>query len=119
MTDVVPKTDSKDEMFLDLWLKEHLHDDYYCVKRLGDTDYVLYTVWCQFNEEKLYKQYLPKTVVFSGSINRTDKIIFHGGCQPCISQSLHEVKRCFDCKYFKAEWSKKDLSIRSEQKRIT
>ncbi len=40
--------------------------------------------------------------------------VFHGGCLSCTSQRDHDVKRCNECQYQKAEWNKSDLSIRDD-----
>ena len=104
----------KDKVFEALWIDENVNKNYRADNILTNRDYVLYNVWRQFNDQRLYKQYLPNTTVISGSMNRTDKIIFHGGCLTCISQSKHRVRRCFNCQYFRADWNKKDLSIKTK-----
>lgn len=35
--------------------------------------------------------------------------IFHGGCHGCKSQLALGVKRCLDCQYYNADWSKPNL----------
>lgn len=51
-------------------------------------------------------------------------IAFHGGCHGCTMQEIHGVDNCIKCRYFAAEWHKKDLNNRPpteaelERKRI-
>ncbi len=106
---------SVDSKFEQIWIRCNVKEDYDADNELSDYEYIMYSVWTQFNDERLYEKYLPKTNVWSGSMNRTDKIIFHGGCLNCISQSIHNINRCADCKYFRANWSKKDLTIKIEE----
>ena len=44
------------------------------------------------------------------------RIIYHGGCISCVSQSENGIGRCVGCKYFTADWSKPDLSIKTKTK---
>ena len=42
------------------------------------------------------------------------KIVFHGGCISCTSQSTFGVHRCVGCRYFDADWSLPDLSTHQD-----
>lgn len=98
------------EKFLEIWKQDNVHSNYMASNVLSDDEYILYSAWCQLNDERLYRTLTPEMSITSGSVNRTDKIVFHGGCQPCESQHIHGIIRCKGCQYFRAEWGKPDLS---------
>ena len=41
-------------------------------------------------------------------------VLFHGGCVRCTQQLKHDLDFCYDCQYFEADWSKRDLSEKPE-----
>ena len=43
------------------------------------------------------------------------KIIFHGGCENCLSQSKYGLERCVGCQYFEGDWSLSDLCIDNDE----
>lgn len=81
-------------------------------KVLSDEEYILYSAYEQQNKMKIYAEHIPKCTLISGSEGITDKIIFHGSCLECSSQYNYPIeRRCIKCRYFRANWSKEDLSI--------
>jgi hypothetical protein len=99
-------------MFEKLWIEENVGRDYNRPsKELPDNQYAIYKAWAQFYSESLYAKHLPNTTLISGSKGST-KVIFHGGCLQCSSQSQYGIERCFGCLYFKFDRNKKDLSIK-------
>lgn len=94
-----------------IWIVENVKDHYnYPDEVLTDNEFIIYSAWRQLNDNWLYKKHLPNVMVMSGSMDRTDKIVFHGGCQSCDSQMKFGIMRCKGCQYFQADWSKPDLS---------
>ena len=100
--------------FMYVWIKENVERDYERRPKsiLNDNEYILYSCWRQVNDEWLYRHYTMRVV--SGSMGRSDKLIFHGGCIGCISQEINNIDRCKGCQYFRANWNKKDLCLREE-----
>lgn len=109
-----PKVNISDltELFKSIWIDKNVADNFRAHESLSDKEYVYYKVWCQMNDEHMYKTHLPNATVVSGSVNRIDKIIFHGGCLNCVSQEITGVGRCLGCQYFRADWNKPDLNVK-------
>jgi len=98
--------------FTQIWIAKNVDKDYNAADKLNDNEYLDYKLWEDMNTEALYKKYLPKTFLYSG---KNPNIIFHGGCLGCLSQRLHGLDRCKDCRYFRFNCSKLDLRIEGEE----
>jgi hypothetical protein len=99
------------DKFEKIWVDENVNDNYNATSLLNDDEYLDYNLWEDMNTERLFSKYKSDTFVISG---KNPNIIFHGGCLGCASQRIHGLERCKGCKYFRANWSKPDLSISGE-----
>jgi hypothetical protein len=102
----------KEDEFERLWIDENVDWNYGGANYLTDEEYIDYYIWSDQNSNIMFKKHSPDTMVISGN---NPNIIFHGGCLGCISQRNHGIERCKGCKYFRANWSKYDLSIKGEE----
>lgn len=48
----------------------------------------------------------------------TEKVIFHGGCVCCDSQTKFGKERCVGCCYFEANWDLPNLRINDKEIKI-
>jgi len=56
------------------------------------------------NQSIISRLFNPKSIIMK------EKIIYHGGCHSCESQSKYGLKRCEGCQFHKANWSLPNLS---------
>lgn len=102
--------------FKKIWIDENVYHSYGKRDYLLDDELINYLIWEQKNHSKLLENYKFKTKrnIFSENEDNFNRVVFHGSCLSCLSQTIHSVDRCKRCRFFNFDFKKPDLSIKSK-----